>query len=459
MRKATSIFFIGVLSIASMVASSDVIRFIPAAASAPGVGDSFFVTDVRIFNPDPDETITVHLAFLVRGENNTGASEVPVEVPPRGSVALDDILATVFDIEGAGGIRLRSDRLFHASSRTYNLGGDAGTFGQFIPGSSPEEALTNGILLSVTNDPAAVGSRANVGFANPTSGSVTVEVRVFDNETDELLGSRNRNLPPLAVQQINDVFAWVGFSDRVTVNATVEFEATAPVLAYASVIDNTSDDPIYVLPSADAGSSGDGNNAPVATILAPTGDLVIEAGGEVSFGGSVFDPDGDLVTFEWDFGDGMSSTELNPGAHTFSDPGTYEVRFTATDELGLESYAPATRTVEVTEVQTTLQAVQELIFTPRCAVPGCHHGSSPPAGLNLEEGQAHSNIVNVASLQQPSKDLIEPFSPEDSYLWLKVTDDPSIAGIRMPPPGSGPRLDQELLDLLEAWIEDGALND
>ncbi len=441
----------------SMVAA-ETIRFFPAAASAAGVGDSFFVTDARIFNPDPAVTITVYLTYLERDQDNTYAPEIPIEVPPRTSLALDDIVRSVFSTEGAGGIRLRSDWLFFASSRTYNLGGENGTFGQFIPGSAPEDALTSGILLSITNDPSAAGSRSNIGFANPQGASTTVTIEVHDSETGELLGSRSKNIPPLGVYQINDVFAWVGVRTHVTSNATVEFRASTPVLAYASVLDNTSSDPFYGFAFADRGSSGDGNNPPVPVILRPGGDLTIGAGTAVFFGGSVTDPDGDLVSWEWDFGDGITSGELIPGEHTFSERGVFEVLFSAVDEHGLRNQMPDYLTITVLETEGTLQQVQNLVFNVSCARSGCHLGSNPPEGLNLEEGNSYSNIVDIPSRQQPGKDRIEPFSPQDSYLWLKVTGDPSISGSRMPR-GGYPLLNQEQLGVLEAWINNGALDD
>ena len=57
--------------------AQEYVQYIPAIASAPGVGDSFFVTDARVFNPDPAETITVQLAFLKHDANNTGVAEIP----------------------------------------------------------------------------------------------------------------------------------------------------------------------------------------------------------------------------------------------------------------------------------------------------------------------------------------------------------------------------------------------
>ncbi|MEI5908937.1 collagenase [Bacillus spongiae] len=46
-----------------------------------------------------------------------------------------------------------------------------------------------------------------------------------------------------------------------------------------------------------------------------------------------YDPDGSIVEFEWDFGDGNSSIESNP-SHIYTEAGTYTVRLTVTDNKG-----------------------------------------------------------------------------------------------------------------------------
>lgn len=94
---------------------------------------------------------------------------------------------------------------------------------------------------------------------------------------------------------------------------------------------------------------GGGNQPPVATITAPTGNVTIAQGGTVTFQGSGTDPDNNTpLTYSWNFGGGApNSTAQNPGAVTFNTAGTFTVTFTVTDSLGLSS-TPVTRMVTVT---------------------------------------------------------------------------------------------------------------
>ena len=74
-----------------------------------------------------------------------------------------------------------------------------------------------------------------------------------------------------------------------------------------------------------------GNAAPTVTIVAnPTTGL---APLTVTFAATAVDPDGDTMTYRWDFGDGNTASLLNT-EHTYTSAGEYHPTFKATDSEG-----------------------------------------------------------------------------------------------------------------------------
>ena len=66
---------------------------------------------------------------------------------------------------------------------------------------------------------------------------------------------------------------------------------------------------------------------------------------EVSFDASASaDPDGHIVRYDWDFGDGETGRGVQV-THTYRDDGEYQVRLTVRDDRGAEGTAIATVTV------------------------------------------------------------------------------------------------------------------
>ncbi|HET7464135.1 MAG TPA: PKD domain-containing protein [Longimicrobium sp.] len=83
------------------------------------------------------------------------------------------------------------------------------------------------------------------------------------------------------------------------------------------------------------------DRAPVAATDGPYNGL---EGSSVTLDGSASsDPDGDALTYAWDFGDGATGTGAKP-THTYADNGTYLVTLTVTDPAGAE----ASTTTQVT---------------------------------------------------------------------------------------------------------------
>jgi PKD repeat protein len=90
----------------------------------------------------------------------------------------------------------------------------------------------------------------------------------------------------------------------------------------------------------------DVNQAPVAE---PSGPYTGAEGTEVAFDGSASsDPDGSIVSYDWDFGDSTSATEVSP-VHTYVQDGTYTINLTVTDNDGATDSDSTTATISDTE--------------------------------------------------------------------------------------------------------------
>lgn len=104
----------------------------------------------------------------------------------------------------------------------------------------------------------------------------------------------------------------------------------------------------------------------------------------------------------------------------------------------------------------TFARVQREIFTPSCALSGCHAGTSPQLGMVLEAGKAYGSLVGALSVET-SLLRVSPWLPNDSYLVVKLRGDATILGSRMPLGGAA--LPPERLALVVDWVRRGAPND
>jgi len=72
---------------------------------------------------------------------------------------------------------------------------------------------------------------------------------------------------------------------------------------------------------------------------------IVLTGEAIAFNASTsYDPDGFIVTYFWDFGDGNNATGVIT-AHSYADDGNYTVTLTVTDDDGATASANATKTV------------------------------------------------------------------------------------------------------------------
>lgn len=101
-------------------------------------------------------------------------------------------------------------------------------------------------------------------------------------------------------------------------------------------------------------------------------------------------------------------------------------------------------------LQATLSSIQANIFTPKCALAGCHvAGGGAP--MSLAAGSSYAALVGINS---PKYGLprVAPGNANNSVLYLIVNG--NTLGIRMPPLGGN--LSQAETDSIAAWINAGA---
>jgi hypothetical protein len=450
--------------------ATETIRIFPVISRTSGQAGSNWSTGLNILNLT-DAAITAWAEWFPA--NNDGleaaADVTSIAIDANTTEVIVDAVNDLFGNDGNGALIVASPEPFSAAAHVVNDQRDnpdvGGTFGLFVPSFEPSEIPDSGALLLGSNRPASSGTgfRSNLVLFNPNPFAVQLTL-VAKTPAGSVLGSDTLTLEPFS-NRVRSVFGLISSvpSDQRAQDAfTVHYTAGAPVAIAMTPVDNATNDGFYVVPSfAPFLMSGGGstNSPPNGTIVAPSGNQTISEGGMVNFEGSAVDPDGDDMTFLWDFGDGITTTALVPGNHTYSDSGSYTVTFTVTDSHGASDPTPDTRTITVEGGgggEAIFSAVQQQIFTQSCAFSGCHGGDSPAEGLSLMAGDSYDDIVNVRS-NQSSLDRIEPGDPDNSYLYLKVTGDNSISGSRMPRGGAA--LSQDLLDLLRDWIERGAPND
>jgi hypothetical protein len=98
-------------------------------------------------------------------------------------------------------------------------------------------------------------------------------------------------------------------------------------------------------------------------------------------------------------------------------------------------------------VQPTFESLRDNLFDTTCAVSGCHSGSSPQAGMNLESAVAYENLLN------PSRNRVVPGDSASSLIYLYVESE--FMPLDVPTGFECQR--QQVVAAIKAWIDNGAL--
>lgn len=165
------------------------------------------------------------------------------------------------------------------------------------------------------------------------------------------------------------------------------------------------------------------------------------AGTAVDFTADASDPDGQIETYSWDFGDGETANGPNP-THTFENQGSYDVTLTVTDNKG--GTASANKTVDVrqryTRATVTEVEIQDMPFTNEegqgwdsSTGPDVYYQARDPNDDQLERSSTINNVGPADLPITPAGEFtVEELTKEhDILLWDEdgFTSDEFIGGI------------------------------
>jgi PKD repeat protein len=222
--------------------------WVPVASHSSGANGSVWRTDLGLLGEGLDEA-----AVELRLHTSEGVESRVVTVAGNAMVNLVDVVDWIRPgLTGSAALEVCSDGLLVVSSRTYNvLANDhecfaGGTFGQFLAGALPGTGLSAGSTARLSQLRESEGFRTNIGVVNGGDTVAEVEIALFD-ATGILLTTFTLEIEPGEWLQENRPFLnRAGRRDLDAAWARVSITAGSGVFAYASVIDNVTNDPTTV---------------------------------------------------------------------------------------------------------------------------------------------------------------------------------------------------------------------
>jgi hypothetical protein len=241
---------------------------IPAVSHANGV-DSQWQSDIRLANPSQVPQ-TYEITFTPSGTDvsTTEVHQTTIEIDPGDTTAIDDIVNTWYGFgplnDGVNGalqitpidakgnpLTVLPRLVVLASSRTYDVTSN-GSLGQYIPAipisSFVGQSLdpTHPAKLSLQQIAESPDFRTNVGILEASGQPASVLINIFDSAGHVLKSGIPLSLAAGEHRQMNSFLAQQGIT---TSDGRLEISVISPtgkVNAYASVVDNHTNDPLVV---------------------------------------------------------------------------------------------------------------------------------------------------------------------------------------------------------------------
>jgi hypothetical protein len=246
--------------------------YLPSVARSAGgtvAAPAYYTSDVFVANRGGG-TANYTLKFLGHDQDGTTGPERSFSIPAGNAATFRDVLGFVFSLlsdHDYGAIRITADTagLKITSVTTTPTPDGTGAYGQSVPAAPTAQLITAaspGTIVGLREDTTA---RTNLVLLNATESPLDVDLALWDDNGPSL-GTSKETLPPLGMKQIGRVIEHLTGA-RNSSNATLVLStstAGGAFTAFASLINNLTNDPATLLPRTGLGNSGQ------ATLLVPS---------------------------------------------------------------------------------------------------------------------------------------------------------------------------------------------
>jgi PKD repeat protein len=228
---------------------------VSAAAQTSGVGGSAWRTELTLFNAASD-AVSVNLIYIPSYGN--GLQNRTIVVGGKQAVTYTNALVDLYAISsGAGAIAIEATASngapqLRVTSRTFT-DGVTGTYGQAVPTVGSSDFSGN---LYLTGMAINASYRTNVGLVNRGATDATASLVLYD-ANGSVVATANVSVPANNFQQspISQYFPALATRTYEALSMRVTSNAPDAVSVYASVIDNRTQDPVYIQATPGGASS------------------------------------------------------------------------------------------------------------------------------------------------------------------------------------------------------------
>jgi PKD repeat protein len=218
---------------------------VSAAAQTNGAGGSVWRTELTLFNAGNEPA---YGQFIFLPSAGGSVQTRPLYLVGKQSVTYANALLELFGMSsGAGALAIEAQSAtstpsLKITSRTFTTG-SAGTYGQAVPQVS-DGALQQSLYLTGMESDAAF--RTNIGLVNRSNDNVGVQLALVDANGNTLATSTVVVAPNNFSQAALSALFPTVTGNYASLSMRISAGAPGAISAYASIIDNRTQDPVYI---------------------------------------------------------------------------------------------------------------------------------------------------------------------------------------------------------------------